>query len=53
MFHVNMPKEFKVRMPVESSFWVESELAGDTDDSDVLLWNDSPEGQPSLGEQLS
>ena len=52
VFHVNNLKEFRVRKPVESSFQVESELAGDIDDSDVLLWNDSPEGRPSLEEQL-
>ena len=52
VFHVNMLKEFRVRKPVESSYWVESDIAEDIDDSDVLRWNGSPEGQPSLGEQL-
>ena len=53
VFHVNMLKEFRIRKPVETSFWVESELAEDIDDSDVLLWDDSPEGQPTIGEQLN
>ena len=38
---------------METSFRVESESADDIDDSDVLLWNDSPEGQPTIGEQLN
>lgn len=53
VFHVNMLKDFRVRKPVETSFWVESESADDIDDSDVILWNDSPEGQPTIGEQLN
>ena len=48
VFHVNMLKEYWVRRPIETSFWIEPESAEDIDDSDVLLWNDSPEGQPTL-----
>ena len=51
-FHVNMLKKFRVRKPIETSFLVESESAEDINDLDVLLWNDSPEGQATLGEQL-
>ena len=51
---MNIFKEFRVSKPVETSSWVESELAEDIDDSDVLLWDDSsPEGQPTIGEQLN
>lgn len=36
------------------SWWsVESEPADNIDEEDVLLWDDSPEGQPTTGEQLS
>ena len=49
VFHVNMLREFRVRKSVETSFWVEFELAENIDDSDVLLWDDSPEGQPTIG----
>ena len=46
--HVNMLKEFRVRQPVETV------AAENSDgDEDVLLWDDSPEGQPTIGKQLN
>ena len=39
--------------PVETSFLVVSEPADDTDEEDMLLLDDSLEGQPTTGEQLS
>ena len=35
------------------SFLVESEPADDIDETDVLLWDDLPEGRPTTGDQLS
>ena len=52
VFHVNMLKEFQIRKPLESSFLVEAEPADDIDEADVLLWDDSPEGKPTIGGQL-
>ena len=54
IFHVNMLKEFRVRKPMESSFWVEAGAADDcVEDTDVPLWNDTSDGEPTVGEQLS
>ena len=53
VIHNNMLKEFRVRKPVETSFLVESEPADDIDETDMLLWDDSPEGRPTTGGQLS
>ena len=52
--HVNMLKEFRVRRPVESSFWASPDGVDDMDSkADVPLWNDTSEEGPSIGEQLS
>ena len=46
--------EFRVRRPVESSFQVETDIADDSvGDVDAPLRNDTPEGEPTVGEQLS
>lgn len=54
VFHVNMPKEFRVRRSVETSFWAAAEATDDgDDDEDVPLWDNDSEGKPTVGEQLS
>lgn len=54
IFHVNMLKHFKVRKPVEQSYWIDSTGSSDGDgDADVPVWNEGPEGRPALGEQLN
>lgn len=54
VFHVKMLKEFRVRRPVESSFWASPDETDDMDgETDVPLWNNTSEEGPSFGEQLS
>ena len=55
VFHVNMLKEFRVRRPVESSYWVECVMEGDDpeDDFDAPVWNEALDKQPIIGEQLN
>ena len=52
VFHVNMLKAFRVRRPVESSYWVKGVMEGDDpeDDFDAPVWNEALSKQPIVGE---
>ena len=51
IFHVNMLKEFHVRQAAETSYWTEENPTAEAD-SEIPVWNEKSQGEPSIGEQL-
>lgn len=52
VFHVNMLKAYQVRSQ-EQLVTLTEEMPDEDSEADVLLWNDSLKGTPTVGEQLT
>ena len=52
VFHVNMLREFHIHRTTDSNYWTDEVISDDSDD-EVPVWNETPEGQPRIDEQLN
>ena len=52
IFHVNMLREFHMPKVLDVGYWAE-EVSSEDPNGDIPVWNESPQGQPTMGEELN
>ena len=52
VFHINMLREFHRPKVLDVGCWAE-EVSSEDSDGDIPAWNESPQGQPTIGEELN
>ena len=52
IFHVNMSREFHMPKVFDVGHWAE-EVSSEDPNADIPVWNESPQGQPTMGEELN